>query len=1322
MSSGRLSVLDQARVLLATELQTLEIDDVAKRGTHIAKRIADELQLKPTERSTLVSDAQSIRYAAVERDAVLTATRASELVKRVAQGQGLGVPELKARLVESLREVVQETQAEGLPEMANACRAAMGGEVEKLLDQLQDMVGIDRVKFSVARLIEEMVADKMRQQVGLEPIKKKRNLRFEGPPGTGKTSVAKMLGKIYKAIGVTKTDSVKVVKGADLIAEYVGQTAPKTRKAFMEARGGILFIDEVQQLLHSRFGREAIEELNGLMTEFPDVIVIAAGYPEHVARFLKMDSGLLSRFNDVVPFDAYTPAQLQQIFLGMTEQLQLAVPQETALAARDIFDRVIINDTFGNGRFVEKCVGLWTSNQAGRLASLKGKADKAVVSTLLPEDVAAPNDTPMVGGDRTFVTTDELAAHLRQKVHGQDEATHAVAEAVMLRQKSKKATKATKKPIGFHMFLGPSGVGKTLLAETLADSCYGGKLRRVPCSELLSKVDVVAMTRGLPTSDVDTSAQSPLPDYIRQSGGRCVILFDEIDKADPSLFDMLMQVADNGGFLDADGRFVDCSNVHFILAGNLGNEQRLFEDVADGDYADPEGVRGKLDVLLERAFRTEFLGRLSEWPILFKPLSTAGREAVLDAGLDSLVRAQLQPMGFDVALSEAARAYLLKAGVRPGLGSRPLERLLERKVFLPIAERAAVEPEAFPEDSIIHVDFAKGALSFRAEKRTAPVVDLEKLRAEEARLQEQLDQVRLEQRLLPLVKRLEQKPTAADARAVAEDLRRIVHPALVNDLQRQLFADTLAVLGLSSGLTDDEAQKASSPALIQAAGEIALGLINGEIADRATWRERLGRRLDLSIEKSQESDRGRLRAARRIMEVPSKAVSHYRLELLAGGRADGQALRLVDELKAELSQREHPWADFFARAVDKLGGGIDAARVATALAFELLRGGHDTPWDAVLAAVRGVELEHRREKNGTFLNQAGDLLAVLLEGAPSLGEQARLLDEALEAKGVWFRISPDAAAAFVDKLDGASDDSRQAALEAVVRFKSATQAFGTVIDQRLGDSGELTEAQAAWAEELFKREGSGAGRGFLSLRAAARDDWGAALGAGASPHAWELFTLALPRLVREGKVEAARPHLMSQSGVEKLCAVKAEGEVERFVLDVLSVHDPDRLPRAGLERLLRAAEAGPDRVRELRLACALLALDEGQKKDNKASGRRVFELLNGKPPVRLPAGGGAELDDAKLTFLKGDKLEIDIKKRFANGLSIYALVKRDKEPRSLMYVYVAPGTNPDKLTWNGLGNASYKAEDTIEIVSVHAGGRRPDEMGNSAAWRASWVP
>ena len=293
------------------------------------------------------------------------------------------------------------------------------------MEELNELVGLETIKHDVEELIGLAKVRKMREEKGMKAVPVSLHLVFSGNPGTGKTTVARILAKLYKEIGILSTGQLIETDRSGLVAGYVGQTAIKTQKKIQEAMGGVLFIDEAYTLNQEgeNFGQEAIDTILKAMEDHRDkFIVIVAGYTELMKAFVESNPGLRSRFNKFFEFPDYTVDELQEIFKMQCKKYQYKLTDEAAEAVREEIIRLEAakGENFANAREVRNLFEKIITNQASRVADLEN-VDEEMLSTITIDDLKdlddksdAPEENPETDLEKKVSEiTDEAIAGIK---------------------------------------------------------------------------------------------------------------------------------------------------------------------------------------------------------------------------------------------------------------------------------------------------------------------------------------------------------------------------------------------------------------------------------------------------------------------------------------------------------------------------------------------------------------------------------------------------------------------------------------------------------------------------------------------------------------------------------------------------------------------------------------------------------------------------------------------------------------------------------------------------------------------------------------------
>ncbi|MBL3731659.1 AAA family ATPase [Lysinibacillus sp. HST-98] len=264
--------------------------------------------------------------------------------------------------------------------------------LQDLLDELNALVGLEKVKNKVQDLIIYQKVQSMRREKNLHSVKNTLHLAFTGNPGTGKTTVARIVGRIYKQIGLLSKGHFVEVSRTDLIAGYQGQTALKVKKVIEQAKGGVLFIDEAYSITENdqsdSYGRECLTELTKALEDYrEDLVVIVAGYTEPMNKFFESNPGLKSRFNTFIEFEDYSVNELDKILISTCKNNDYTLDNEVKEKIHLYFELQTASkdETFANGRLVRNLYDDLVMNHARRVINITDPVYEEL-STITAED------------------------------------------------------------------------------------------------------------------------------------------------------------------------------------------------------------------------------------------------------------------------------------------------------------------------------------------------------------------------------------------------------------------------------------------------------------------------------------------------------------------------------------------------------------------------------------------------------------------------------------------------------------------------------------------------------------------------------------------------------------------------------------------------------------------------------------------------------------------------------------------------------------------------------------------------------------------------
>ncbi|QSR86057.1 ATP-dependent chaperone ClpB [Candidatus Methylacidiphilum infernorum] len=395
--------------------------------------------------------------------------------------------------------------------------------------------------------------------------------------------------------------------------------------------------------------------------------------------------------------------KLQQL----REELQKA-EQEMEKAQREYDLNKVAELRYGKIPVLNKQIQELESKISEKGESKERMIQEEVTPDLIAEIVSRWTGIPvsrlLEGEKEKLLKLDQI---LHKRVVGQDEAVQAVTDAIL---RARSGLKDPKRPIGSFIFLGPTGVGKTELARSLAEALFDSEenMIRLDMSEYMEK-HTVARLIGAPPGYVGFEEGGQLTEAVRRKP-YSVLLFDEIEKAHPEVFNLFLQILEDGRLTDGHGRTVDFKNTIIIMTSNIGSVYLTEAALAGGII--PDHVRAKIMDELRAVFRPEFLNRIDE-VVIFKPLSLNEIKQIVDLQV-VLLKNRLKEKYIEIDLSDAAKEHLAQEGYSPVYGARPLRRVIQKELETPLS-RKIIQGEIAEHDHV-YIDFREGKLQFEVRK------------------------------------------------------------------------------------------------------------------------------------------------------------------------------------------------------------------------------------------------------------------------------------------------------------------------------------------------------------------------------------------------------------------------------------------------------------------------------------------------------------------------------------------------------------------------------------------------------------------------------
>jgi len=690
----------------------------------------------------------------------------------IREGEGLAsqiLQETLRRVPPPVRKQLQQNPTWGTM-MEGGSKAQKGQNLQKFTRDLTELARAGKLDPVIGR------DDEIERVIRILSRRTKNNPVLIGEPGVGKTAIAEGLAQRIVAGDVPEMLKDKAVLALDLAGmvagtKYRGEFEERLKGLMDEikaqAGGIVLFIDELHTILGAGAAEGAMDAANMLKPALArgELQALGATTLDEYRKHIEKDAALERRFQPVMVSEP-TVEQTIQILKGLRDLYEahhsVTISDEALTAAAELSDKYVADrflpdkaidvldeaaamkhlgsrrepkrlgeleaeverlehqkdDAVRNERFDDaRTLKQKQENAQQDLDALRkewrseaGKAEPCVevedIARVVSEWTGVPADKMVAEERKRLLAMEE---HLHQRVIGQDEAIEAVSEAV---RRARTGMKDPNRPIGSFLFLGPTGVGKTELAKALAEYLFSDEdaMIRFDMSEFQERHTVSRLV-GAPPGYVGYEEAGQLTEALRRKP-YSVVLFDEIEKAHPDVFNILLQMMDDGRITDAKGRTVDCKNTVIVMTSNVG-AHRIFDLEEQG--ASWDAIKDEAMTALKAQFRPEFINRLDEI-VVFHPLNREQILQIVDLMLESTKR-KVHAQGLTLELTEAAKTALAERGFDPTYGARPLRRAIQRDLETPIS-RLLLEEEFQPGD-VIRADYADGRFTLFREERPA---------------------------------------------------------------------------------------------------------------------------------------------------------------------------------------------------------------------------------------------------------------------------------------------------------------------------------------------------------------------------------------------------------------------------------------------------------------------------------------------------------------------------------------------------------------------------------------------------------------------------
>ena len=573
-----------------------------------------------------------------------------------------------------------------------------GGADEKKKEIDIDEFGYDLTKAAREGKLDPVVGRDMEIARVIEILgrRKKNNPMLIGEPGVGKSAIVEGIalriasGEISPALAkkrILSLDIASVVAGT----KYRGDFEKRLKAIIKEAQSDpdlILFIDEFHTIVGAGGASGSLDAANMLKPALArgEIQCVGATTMDEFTKIVEKDGALDRRFQKIVvePTDVAQSIEiLRQLKPHYEEFHHITYTDEAVEAAVRLTDRYITDKSLPDKAIdaldeAGSMVRLFLAKKRGRTDVVDAEDIASVVSKMtgIPVNKVAESE-----GNRIL----RMKKRLQGRIIGQDEAIDTVARAI---QRNRAGLKDPHRPIGTFLFFGPTGVGKTQLARSLAEYLFDSEenMVRIDMSEYMEKFSVSRLI-GAPPGYVGYEEGGQLSERVRRKP-YCVVLLDEIEKAHPDIFNLLLQVMDEGRLTDSNGRTVDFKNTIVIMTSNVGS--REIEEYGNGIgfstagrnlTADRQNLVAKA---VKKAFPPEFINRVDE-QVYFNSLSREDLEQIIDIELKDLRERALES-GYKINVTPSAKRFVAEAGYDPAYGARPLKRAITKWIEDPVSE------------------------------------------------------------------------------------------------------------------------------------------------------------------------------------------------------------------------------------------------------------------------------------------------------------------------------------------------------------------------------------------------------------------------------------------------------------------------------------------------------------------------------------------------------------------------------------------------------------------------------------------------------------